>query len=83
MGHQRNVSSEDLWRRAALGAGGGTEPARGSARVRDLVQDDPEDASLCRFAGISAAVASEAPKPGGVARRHLRHAGSSVAFDFR
>jgi len=57
--------------------------SEGSARVRNLAQDDPEDASLCAFAGISAVVASEAPKPGGGARRRQRHPGSSVAFDFR
>ena len=38
--------------------------SEGSAKVRDLVQDDPEDASLCGFAGISEAVASEVPKQG-------------------
>ena len=38
--------------------------SEGSARVRDLAQDDPEDASLCAFAGISAVVANEAPKLG-------------------
>src|SRR5271170_6965476 len=58
MGHRRDVPSGDLWPCAAFGAGGGTEPARGSAGVWDLAQDDPEDASLCGSAGISAVTAA-------------------------
>src|SRR5271163_1867555 len=79
MGHRRDVPSGDLWACAAFGAGGGTEPARGSAGVWDLAQDDPEDASLCGSAGISAAAAGEAPEAGAVVGRHRRHSGRRPA----
>jgi hypothetical protein len=73
VGHRRDVHGGTLRTGSAGGAGLGAEPAGGSAGVRDLAQNDPEDASVFGAARLSAATGGPAAQARAVAGRDRRH----------